>query len=75
MSSQNEKNELKSFIDDFSIINEEDVKEGENLTLKKSKILNEKAEKQFVELLKIMDKDQDFFVKLNILIKIMKYIV
>jgi hypothetical protein len=40
MSSKNEKNELNSFIDDFSIINEENVKEGQNLTLKKSKILN-----------------------------------
>ena len=53
MSSQNEKKELKSsFIDDFNIINEENVKEGENLTLKKSKILNDKAEKTICEIIK-----------------------
>ena len=53
MSSQNEKKELKYFIKDLSIINEENINKGENLTTKKSKILFEKAKKQFAKYLKI----------------------
>ena len=65
MSSQNEKNELKSFIDDFSIINEENVKEGENLTIKKSKILNEKAEKTICEIITDKGYGTGFFCKIK----------
>ena len=65
MSSQNEKNELKSFINDFSIINEENVKEGENLTIKKSKILNEKAEKTICEIIKDNGYGSGFFCKIK----------
>ena len=65
MSSQNEKNESKTFNDDFSIINEENVKEGENLTLKKSKILNEKAEKTICEIIKDNGYGSGFFCKIK----------
>ena len=72
MSCQNEKNKLNSFIDNFSIIHEEKVEEGENLTLMNTKILFEKAEKSIMKLLKIEDMQQDFFAKLNILIILLK---
>ena len=65
MSSQNEKNESKNFNDDFSIINEENVKEGENLTIKKSKILNEKAEKTICEIIKDNGYASGFFCKIK----------
>ena len=65
MSSQNEKNESKTFNDDFSIINEENVKEGENLTIKKSKILNEKAEKTICEIIKDKGYGSGFFCKIK----------
>ena len=65
MSSQKEKSELKSFIDDFSIINEENIKKGENLTIKKSKILNEKAEKTICEIIKDNGYGSGFFCKIK----------
>ena len=65
MSSQNEKNELKSYIDDFNIINEENVKEGENLTLKNTKILFEKAEKSICEIITDKGYGTGFFCKIK----------
>ena len=74
MTSQNEKKELKSDNDNFSIVNEGNIKEGENITIKKSKILNEKAEKTICEIIKDKGYGSGFFLELNILINLMKYI-
>ena len=65
MSSQNEKKELKYFIKDLSIINEENINKGENLTTKKSKILNEKAEKTICEIKKKNGYGSGFFCKIK----------
>ena len=57
--------ELIFNIDNFSIRNEEKVKEGENLTLKKNKILLEKAEKSICEIIKDKGYGTGFFCKMK----------
>ena len=59
MRSANEKDDFN--IDNLSIRNEEKVKEGENLTLKKIKILLEKAEKSICEIIKDKGYGTGFF--------------
>ena len=58
-----------------SIRNEAKVKKGENLNLRKSKILLEKAEKSICEIIADERRGTGFFVKLNILIILVKFIV
>ena len=48
-----------------SIINEEKVKDGENLTLKKTKILLEKVEKSVCEIIKDYGYGTGFFCKIK----------
>ena len=62
MSSEKEEQGIFS-IDKSAIINEKKVKEGENLTLKKNKILLEKAEKSVCEIIIDYGMELDFFVK------------
>ena len=62
MSSEKEEQGIFS-IDKSTIINEKKVKEGENLTLKKNKILLEKAEKSVCEIIIDYGMELDFFVK------------
>ena len=52
-------------IDKSSIINEEKVKEGENLTIKKMKILLEKAEKSVCEIIKDFGYGTGFICKIK----------
>ena len=75
MDSQNNKKGINSFIDALSIQNEEKIEEGENITLMNSKILFEKAEKSICEIIKDKGYGTGFFVKLNILINLVKYFV
>ena len=63
MESTNEKDDFN--IDNLSIRNEEKVKEGENLTLKKNKILLEKAEKSICEIIKDKGYGTGFFCKMK----------
>ena len=63
MGSTNEKDDFN--IDNLSIRNEERVKEGENLTLKKIKILLEKAEKSICEIIKDKGYGTGFFCKMK----------
>jgi len=65
MESTNEKEELNLNIDNFSIRNEEKVKNGENITLKNSKILFEKAEKSICEIITDKGHGTGFFCKIK----------
>ena len=56
-------------IDKSTIINERKVKEGENLTLKKTKILLEKAEKSICEIIIDYGYETGFFCKIKYLNK------
>ena len=51
MASQSEKKEINSFIDYFSIKDEEKMEEGENLALMNTKILLEKTQKSICEII------------------------
>ena len=61
----NEKKELPSNKNNFSIIDEQKVKKGQNLTLKKTKILYEKAEKSICEIFKDKGYGSGFFCKIK----------
>ena len=54
------------FSESFSIQKEEKVKHGENLAVKMSKILNEKAEKSVCEIIKDNGYGSGFFCKIKI---------
>ena len=63
-SSQNKKEEL-NFIDSFSIIDQQKVKAGDNLTLTNSDILNEKAKKSICIIIKDNGYGTGFFCKIK----------
>ena len=65
MNSQSENKEKDSFIDNFSIQNEEKIEEGENLTLMNSKILLEKVEKSICEIIKDKGYGTGFFCEIK----------
>ena len=67
--SYREENKKILSIDTNSIINEEKVKDGENLTLKKNKILLEKVEKSVCEIIKDYGYGTGFFCKIKYLNK------
>ena len=62
-------NQQKYVIDKSSIINERKVKDGENLTLTKNKILSEKAEKSICEIIIDYGYGTGFFCKIKYLNK------
>ena len=61
----NEKKNLPSDNNNFSFTNEEKVKKGNNLTLKKTKILYEKANKSICEIIKDKGYGSGFFCKIK----------
>ena len=65
MSSQNEKEELNSFIDDFLILDKKIIEEGEKLEIMKSKIFLEKIEKSICQIIKDKECGIGFFCKIK----------
>ena len=65
MSSQNEKEELNSFIDDFLVLDKKIIEEGEKLEIMKSKIFLEKIEKSICQVVKDKEYGIGFFCKIK----------
>jgi len=65
MSSQNEKEELNTFIDEFLIIDKKIIEEGEKLEIMKSKIFLEKIEKSICQIIKDKEYGLGFFSKIK----------
>ena len=63
--SSHENKELITFIDNFSIKDEEKIEEGENLTLMNTKILLEKVEKSICEIIRDKGYGTGFFCKIK----------
>ena len=61
----NSKDEEDLFIDNSAIINEKKIKEGENLTLSKIKIISEKGESSICEIIKDNGYGSGFFCKIK----------
>ena len=66
--SQAETNELNPFIGNFSFIDEEKVKEGENLSLENSEKLNKQSKKSICQIIKGKGFGTGFFCKIKYIV-------